>query len=61
MTRDGYAPVMTMADWIAESKEALSLRYVIHTSDIVGNGLIDRYWQGVAPALEKMRGLRSMA
>ena len=55
MTRDSYAPVMAMADWISVQKDNLNIRYVLHTGDLVGNGLKDSYWKGIAPALTKIR------
>lgn len=55
MTRDNYAPVMAMADWIAANREAMNLRYVVSTGDLVGNGLKDSYWEGIRPALKEIR------
>ena len=38
-----------------EKAEALNLLYIIHTGDIVGNGLKESYWERIAPAMDKLR------
>lgn len=55
MSADGFAPVRAMADWIAAQKEALGIRYVLHTGDIVGSGTKEGAWDRVAPAMEAIR------
>jgi len=56
MTRDNSAPIHRMAEWIAANWKERNVRCVVHTGDIVGNGLKDSYWERVEPALKKLPG-----
>lgn len=54
MLANNAAPIHGMTQWIAENREALNIRYVVHTGDVVSNGTRDADWDLVLPAFQKL-------
>lgn len=52
-----YAPIFTdMTDWIAENKDALDIRLVLHTGDIVGASRSKEQWTYAREAMGRLDG-----